>query len=128
LDGVEDHRIVEGTGEASCPTPGRPVLVHYLVARRETKGIEVPHVLMGGGEEVLPVFSSAEAARRFLISQVRGEGWYVRQFSTGELVSLLFGLYGRFSLILPNPLPGTLSEDTSSPVSRDRFIESLIGS
>jgi hypothetical protein len=102
--------------------------VHYLIARRETKGIEVPHVLMGGGEEVLPVFSSAEAARRFLISQVRGEGWYVRQFSTGELVSLLFGLYRRVRLILPNPLPGTLSEDTSSPVSRDRFIESLIGS
>ncbi len=102
--------------------------MHYLIARRETKGIEVPHVLMGGGEEVLPVFSSAEAARRFLISQVRGEGWYVRQFSTGELVSLLFGLYGRIRLILPNPLPGTFSEDTSSPVSRDRFIESLIGS
>lgn len=102
--------------------------MHYLIARRETKGIEVPHVLMGGGEEVLPVFSSAEAASRFLISHVRGEGWYVRQFSTGELVSLLFGLYGRIRLILPNPLPGTFSEGTSSPVSRDRFIESLIGS
>jgi hypothetical protein len=102
--------------------------VHYLIARHETRGIEVPHVLMGGGEEVLPVFASAEAARRFLISQVRGEGWYVRQFSTGELVSLLFGLYGRVRLILLNPLPGTLSEATSSPVSRDHFIESLIGS
>ena len=103
--------------------------MHYLIARRETKGIEVPHVLMGGGEEVLPVFSSAEAASRFLSSQVRGDGWYVRQFSNGELVSLLFGLYGRVARVLHNPLPGTLSaEDAlSSLVSRDRFIESLIG-
>jgi hypothetical protein len=103
--------------------------VHYLIARRETKGLEVPHVLLPCGEEVLPVFSSAEAARRFLSSQVRGDGWYVRQFSTGELVSLLFGLYGRVGRVLPNPLPGALSgEDaSSSPVSRDRFIEFLIG-
>jgi hypothetical protein len=48
--------------------------LHYLIARRETKGIEVPHVLMGGGEEVLPVFSSAEAASRFLISQCAARG------------------------------------------------------
>jgi hypothetical protein len=82
---------------------------------------------MEGGEEVLPVFSSAAAARRFLTSQVRGEGWYVRQFSTGELVSLLFGLYGRVGRVLFNPLPeALLGEDTSSPVSRDRFIEFLI--
>ncbi len=100
--------------------------MHYLIARRETKGLEVPNVLLTCGEEVLPVFSSAEVARRFLSSQVRGDGWYVRQFSTGELVSLLFGLYGRVGRVLHDPLPGTLSEDTSSPVSRDRFIEFLI--
>jgi hypothetical protein len=118
---------MRGTGEASWPSSGPPVLVHYLITRRETKGLEVPHVLMGCGEEVLPVFSSAEAARRFLSSQVRGEGWYVRQFSTGELVSLLFGLYGRVGRVLPNPLPGALSGEDTSPVNRDRFIESLIG-
>jgi hypothetical protein len=102
--------------------------VHYLIARREIKGIEVPHVLLGCGEEVLPVFSSAEAARKFLTSQVLGEGWYVRPFSTGELVSLLFGLYGRVGRVLPNPLPGALAGERapSSLVSRDRFIEFLI--
>ena len=102
--------------------------MHYLIARRETKGLEVPHVLLKGGEEVLPVFSSAEAAARFHSSQVFGEGWYVRQFSTGELVSLLFGLYGRMARVVHNPLPGTLSGEDAllSLVSRDRFIESLI--
>ena len=115
--------------EATRPDSGHPVLVHYLIARREISGLEFPHVLLKGGEEVLPVFSSAEAAARFLSSQVLGEGWYVRQFSTGELVSLLFGLYGRVARVLHNPLPGALSgEDAlSSLVSRDRFIESLIG-
>ena len=102
--------------------------MHYLIARREIKGLEVPHVLLGCGEEVLPVFSSAEAARNFLTSQVLGEGWYVRPFSTGELVSLLFGLYGRVGQVLPNPLPGALAGERapSSLVSRDRFIEFLI--
>jgi hypothetical protein len=102
--------------------------VYYLIARRETKGLEVPRVLLRCGEEVLPVFSSAEAAKRFLFSQVLGEGCYVRQFSTGELVSLLFGLYGRVGQVLPNPLPGALSGERAllSLVSRDRFIESLI--
>jgi hypothetical protein len=117
------------TGEVSWTSSGRPVIVHYLITRRETKGLEVPHVLLGCGEEVLPVFSSAEAAGRFLASQVRGEGWYVRQFSSGELVSLLFGLYGRAGRVLPNPLPGALSGEgaSSSLVSRERFIEFLIG-
>jgi hypothetical protein len=116
-----------GTKEASWPASGRPVVVHYLIARRETKGLDVPHVLLGGGEEVLPVFSSAEAAGRFLSSHVRGEGWYVRQFSTGELVSLLFGLYGRVGRVMHNPLPGALSGEGVPTMSRDRFIESLIG-
>ena len=115
--------------EVSSPTSGRPVLVHYLIARRETWGIEVPHVLLGREEEVLPVFSSAEAAGEFLSTHVLGEGWYVRPFSTGELISLLFGLYGRVARILPNPLPEDLSGELSpsSLVSRDRFIESLTG-
>jgi hypothetical protein len=101
--------------------------VHFLIARREIKGLEVPHGLLIEGEEVLPVFSSAEAARRFLSSQVLGAGWYVRQFSPGELVSLLFGLYGRVGHVLYNPLPGALPGEGASPVSRDRFIEFLIG-
>ncbi len=117
------------TRERSRSTSRRTGLVHYLITRREIKGLEVPHVLLGCGEEVMPVFSSAEAATRFLSSQVLGGGWYVRQFSTGELVSLLFGLYGRNGQILPNPLPTALSGEGArdSLVSRDRFIESLIG-
>ena len=102
--------------------------MHSLIARRETKGIEVPHVLMGGGEEVLPVFSSAEAARRFLASLALGDRWRVRGFSTGELVSVLFIHHERVAWVLPNPPLGSLlaEDDLSHLTSRDSFIEFLI--
>ncbi len=63
----------------SWPTSGRSGIVHYLIAWRETRGLEAPRVLVGCGAEVLPVFS------------------------TGELVSLISDLHGRIGEILPNP-------------------------
>ena len=54
--------------EASWLPSGRSGLVHYVIARRETTGFELPHTFFHLGKEVLPVFSSAEAARRFLAS------------------------------------------------------------
>ncbi len=77
-----------------------------LIARRETTGFEVPHTFFHLGKEVLPVFSSAEAARRFLASLALGESWHVRGFSTGELVSVLFILHERVAWVLPDPPPG----------------------
>jgi hypothetical protein len=53
-------------------------LVHYVIARRETTGFEVPHTFFHLGKEVLPVFSSAEGARRFLASLALGDRWHVR--------------------------------------------------
>jgi hypothetical protein len=44
---------------------------------------------------VLPVFCAREPARRFIDSRDLGEGWYVRGFSVGELISLLFALHER---------------------------------
>jgi hypothetical protein len=100
--------------------------MHYLIARRETTGFELPHTFFHSGEEVLPVFSSAEAASRFLASL--GGGWHVRVVSAGELVSLLFVLHGRVAWVLPNPLPEhLLAGDTLSRLtSRDSFIEFLM--
>ena len=74
------------------------------------------------------MFSSAEAARRFLSSLALGDRWHVRGFSAGELVSLLFILHERVAWVLPNPSPGRLvsEEALSDLTSRDRFIEFLI--
>jgi len=80
------------------------------------------------GKEVLPVFSSTEAARRFLASLALGGEWHVRTYSSGELVSLLFILHGRVAWVVPNPPPGRhLGEDVISHLtSRDSFVEFLI--
>jgi len=103
-------------------------LVHYLIVRRELTGFEAPHTFFRCGERVLPVFCAREAAKRFIDSRDLGEGWYVRGFSVGELISLLFALHEKVSWISFSPLPGhLLIEDALSHLtSRDNFIESLI--
>jgi hypothetical protein len=114
--------------EPSWLPSGRSGLVHYVIARRETTGFEVPHTFFHLGKEVLPVFSSAEAARRFLASLALGDRWHVRGYFAGELVSLLFILHKRVAWVLPNPpLERLQAEDAQSQVMRrDRFIEFLI--
>jgi hypothetical protein len=127
---VEGHRVVEKgeDWEPSWLPSGRSGLVHYLIARRETTGFELPHTFFHLGKEVMPVFSSAEAARRFLASLALGDRWHVREFSTGELGSLLFILHKRVAWVLPNPpLERLLAEDALSQLMRrDSFVEFLI--
>jgi hypothetical protein len=127
---VEGHRVVEKEEdwEPSWLPSGRSGSVHYVIARRETTGFELPHTFFHLGKEVMPVFSSAEAARRFLASLALGDRWHVREFSTGELGSLLFILHKRVAWVLPNPpLKRLLAEDALSQLMRrDSFVEFLI--
>lgn len=100
-----------------------------MIVWREPMGTEVPHTFPHSGKDVLAVFSSEEVARRFLRSRALAEGWYVREYSSGELVSLLFAHHERLSGILLDPLPGRHLADREalwSPMSRDSFIEFLI--
>jgi hypothetical protein len=122
-----DEQRERGEG-SSWTSPEHPSFVHYLIARREATGFEAPHICFRCGEGVLPVFCSREAARRFLASRALGEGWYVRGFSVGELISLLFALHERVAWVMFSPLPGhLLIEDALSHLmSRDSFIESLL--
>jgi hypothetical protein len=115
-------------GEATSPSPTSYSLAHYLIVRREPTGFEAPHTFFRCGERVLPVFCAREAARRFIDSHDLGEGWYVRGFSVGELISLLFALHERVAWVSFSPLPGhLLIEDALSHLtSRDNFIASLI--
>src|ERR671918_919791 len=107
---MRGHRVVkkEEYWEPSWLPSGRSGLVHYVIARRETTGFELPHTFFHLGKEVMPVFSFAEAARWFLASLALGDRWHVREFSTGELVSLLFILHKRVAWVLPNPPLGHL--------------------
>jgi len=106
----------------------RHPLVHYLIVRRQPTGFEAPHIFFRGGERVLPVFCVRKEADTFIASGDLGEGWHVRGFSVGELISLLVALHERVAWVSFSPLPGhLLIEDALSHLtSRDEFIESLI--
>jgi hypothetical protein len=98
---------------------------HYLIVGHLGKGLELPDILSHYSEEILPVFSSEEAAREFLYLSTLGERWYVRGFSGGELVSVLFAL--RINGVLLDPSPGALSGDVAvSYVGREAFVSSLL--
>jgi hypothetical protein len=100
---------------------------HYLIAGYGSKGVELPHILSDSGEEILPVFSTKTAAQEFLSSSPLGEGWYVRGFSGGELVSMLFAFRARMKGVALDPQPEALSEHvTLSVVGRNAFVSSLL--
>jgi hypothetical protein len=107
----------------------RGVLSPYVIVRHKMCGLELLRISSKSGEQVLPVFSSAEAAQRFLLSGALGESWCVRGCSAGEMVSLLFGLCANVKRVLLNPLPGPLTgkDGLMTPVYRESFIASLLG-
>ena len=108
------------------PPPKSPAPVHYLISDRKVTGSEAPHSFHYSGKEVLAAFSFREAARRFLLTQDLREGWYLREYSSGELVSMLFAHHERLSGILLKPSPGRHLADHEvlwSPMSRDGFIK-----
>jgi hypothetical protein len=104
-------------------------LQHYLIVRHSSKGLELPDILSDSGEEVLPVFSSEEAAKEFLSLSSLGKSWYVRGFSGGELVSVVFAFHARIQRVLLEPNPAALSGDVAvSVVGRIAFVGSLLES
>jgi hypothetical protein len=99
---------------------------HYLIVSYGSKGLELPHNFSDSDEEILPVFSSEEAAQEFLSLSPLQKGWCVRGFSGGELVSLLFAFSARITGVLLDPQPGILSEDVAvSVMGRNAFVSSL---
>jgi len=99
---------VAAHGEIRLPAL-RPVLLYYAIARHGQDGPRLLHVPLGFGEEALVVFSSWETgrgyyrSRRRFLSKVFSEEWYVRECSTGELVSLLLGPYESIEWVLYDP-------------------------
>ena len=85
---------------------GYPVLSHHALARREVQGVDLLHVTLRDGKDVLPLFSSGETARDFLDSRELGGIWYARECYAGELVSLLVGLYAGLDGVLLDPVYG----------------------
>jgi hypothetical protein len=114
-------------GSAVWYSEEHTVLQRYLVVGHNSKGLELPDILSGAGEGVLPVFSSEEAAWEFLSLSSLGTRWYVRGFSGGELVSVLCAFHTRIDGVLLDPHPAALSGDAAvSVVGRSAFVSSLL--
>jgi hypothetical protein len=53
-------------------SPGDPAPVHYLIAGRGSRGLELPHSFSESGE-VVAMFSSRSTVDRFLVSRALGD-------------------------------------------------------
>jgi hypothetical protein len=82
-----------------------------------------------GGETVLPVFSFQEEGEFFLHLEVREADLWLRETTTGELVSLLLGLCSGVDKVALDPLPSFGEREIRGLVSTGRrhFVSHLMG-
>ena len=124
---IETRSSAESHGRAGWLSEVHMQCQHYLIVGCSTRGLELPVILSDSGEEILPVFCSEEAAQEFLSLSYLQEGWYVRGFSKGELVSVLFAFHAGMKGVLLDPQPEALSGGVVlSAVGRDAFMSSLL--
>jgi hypothetical protein len=101
----------------------------WLIATRAHGWREVL-TIDAGGQTVLPVFSFKEEGEFFLGLEGTEADWWIRETTTGELVSLLVGLYARVDNVALDPLPPGLGErEIVELVSTGRrhFVRHLMG-
>ena len=100
----------------------------WLIATRAHHGMEVL-TIDAGGETVLPAFSFQEDGEFFLRLEATEAGWWPRETTTGELVSLLLGLCARVDKVALDPSPGLGKREIIGLVSMDRrdFVRHLMG-
>jgi len=81
------------------------------------------------GATVLPVFSFQEDAEFFLGLESAEADWWLRETSTGELVSLLLGLCAGVDKVALDPLPGLGEREIVELVGTGRrhFARHLLG-
>ena len=102
-------------------------LQHYLIVGYGSKGLELPHIHLDPGEEILPVFSSEEAAQEFLLLSSLGERWCIKGFSEGELVSVFYAFHAGMKGVLLDPHPGAPAGNVAAPlVKRDAYVSFLL--
>lgn len=107
----------------------RPAAAFWLLARNENRRMEV-FMVGHGGWYTLPVFSGAGEAEMFVwLGGDFEDGWRIRQTSTGELVSILYGPCSRASTVALDPSPEMMPEEMVGLVgiSPARFVRRFAG-
>jgi hypothetical protein len=95
-----------------------------LLVIYETRQMKVLMVSYGG-EQALPVFSGGGKAEMSVwLGVTFVDGWWVKETSIGELVSMLYGSCARVKSVALDPPPEIVGADAVSHVSmtRKRFL------
>ena len=82
-----------------------------------------------GSEEALLVSSHEEEADLFLsLSEAGDDGWWARESTAGELISVLYGPCAGVERVVLDPLPEMIVERTVRLVSlsRERFVDLML--
>lgn len=106
---------------------GRPPgPAYWLIANKEHGRIEVL-TLDRDGQETLPVFGHEEETELFLQLGGVGDGWRVRETTTGELISMLYGPCAGVKEVALDPLPDMFADGSVGFVSlpRKRFVDCI---
>jgi hypothetical protein len=106
-------------------------VAYWIIAKRDGGHMRLLTIALDGSGEALPVFGFEEEAEMFLWLEGLDSGWRVRETSSGELVSLLYGSYARVGLVALDPLPpgaepGDGAAMHSTSVGRGEFVETLM--
>jgi hypothetical protein len=100
----------------------------WLIADR-TEGRMDVLTIDGGGDLVLPVFSFREEAEMYARLQPGIPDWEPREFSPGELVSVLCGPLSGVARVALDPLPEVCDRTLLDLlcVRRNAFVGALVG-
>ena len=81
-----------------------------------------------GGEQALPIFSGEGEAEMFVwLGGAFEDGWRVRETSSGELVSILYGPCAGVGRVALDPSPEMAAETLrQASVSRKRFASWIV--
>lgn len=80
---------------------------------------------LDGLGEALPVFGFEEEAEMFVFLSSLDTRWMVRETSTGELLSILYGMCRCVDRVALDPLPREATRNTPAFVSRKYFARLL---
>lgn len=92
----------------------------WLIARRHNSKMEVLTMDLGGNGEALPLFSFEEEAEMFLRLGVSGTSWWVREYTVGELVSVLCGPCAHLEKVALDPPTELVGDAMAGLVSLSR--------
>jgi hypothetical protein len=129
VDGASTREGAETAGGV----PRRAGTQRYWVIAKDAKdGFGQPDLLtvdLDGAGQALPVFSFEEEAEMFLWLQTTGEAREVRETTSGQLVSILYGPCADVGRVMLDPLPeiGLSMQISLLGMDRNDFVESVMG-